>query len=88
MITIIFKDDVKGEYDDYVKYLFGTIKNYYDLFPDTEMPLKDFTKEEFDDHLNKNLYWLKKNKLSSGKITLIEQYLRWFTNNSIRLRSF
>ncbi len=52
MITIIFKNDVKGEYEDYVKYFYGTLKNYFELFPNTEMPLNNFTKEEFEENLN------------------------------------
>ncbi len=54
MMTIIFKNDVKGIYEDYVKYFYGTIKNYLELFPNTDMSLSEFTKEEFEDIVKKS----------------------------------
>lgn len=48
MITIIFKDGVKENYGDYVKYFYETVGNYFELFPNTEMQMNNITKEKFD----------------------------------------
>lgn len=55
MMTIIFKDNVKGYYEDYVKYFYGTLKNYFELYPETEMPLIEVIKEEFDENVDKQM---------------------------------
>lgn len=48
MLTFIFDDNTEGEYEDYVKYFFGTIRDYFELYPNTKMPLPTITKENFE----------------------------------------